>query len=1111
MLPEIDTSPYADVAADPRSVAARMAALHRLRDAREPPRLMVASLRSLTRNVLAKEDFEGRTRTIAQGQAVDRDELLTLLVDGGYERVEVVEDPGTFAVRGYVVDVFVPSGRFPYRLEWFGDELEQVRTFDPATQRSLRRHEGLGLHPARETMVTDAEGLRPKLLALGDELQLPSRITRGVLESLRAGIDFFGREALTPLMHRGMLAPWSYLSNGARWIVEEPEELRALYARMRESYAAQRAATVAAQQLTAAPDEFFVPEEVLGDKLDRAALKFTATASEAPDDEGEPAAGDRLLRVYADSNLRLKTRLDAARSTGGGDVITPLAEHLKGLGRGRDGIVARPWDVVLVAANATQQSRLVAMLEARDIDVAPPAAQEQGSAFFELSARPEPGDQSRVRVLVGQLTRGFTSEEDRVLVLADSELFGVRTRKHRKGARTRRPGSLAQLNVGDFVVHFMHGIGLYNGIVRMQINGVSGDFVQVDYAASDKLFLPVHRVGEIERFSSSADRTPKLDRLGGHTFEARARKVKADVRQMADELLQIYAEREAQRGFGHPEMGDLCAQFDRTFPFEETEDQLQAIEAVSENLSDERPMDRIICGDVGFGKTEVALRAAFRVAAGGRQVAVLAPTTVLVQQHFLTFCDRMSMFPLRVGCLNRFQSAEDRKQVVEGIRSGAVDVVVGTHRLLSADVRFNDLGLVIIDEEQRFGVRQKERFKKLKTAVDVLTLTATPIPRTLHLSLLGIREISMISTPPMDRLSVRTYLTRSSDVVLQQGIRRELGRGGQVFVVMPRVLGIEEQARRIRELAPDARVEVAHGQMPAKLLESAMLAFVEHQVDILICTTIIESGLDIPRANTMFIERADMFGMAQLHQLRGRIGRGRLRAHCYMLVNSLERLSDEAKRRLEGVVRHGELGAGFNVATQDLEIRGAGDILGKRQSGAIQSVGFEAYARLLEEAVAELRGAPISREEDTELSVDVPAFLPDDYIVDTGQRLDVYRRLARSRTREEVGEVMDELRDRYGELPSEAAYYGVLIQCRISARRLGAIALELRGARLTLRWPTGGAGPSREVREDALAHPTRFKMQGEVVLRIALGAGEGEGVRGKLSAVDEALSLLLRR
>jgi len=1109
MLGEIDTSPYADVAADPRFVAARMAALHRLQDHDAPPRLVVASLRSLTRTVLSKATFEARTRTLAQGQSVDRDEILALLVDAGYERVEVVEDPGTFAVRGYVVDVFVPSGRFPYRLEWFGDELEQVRTFDPATQRSLRRHEALAIHPARETMVTDMAGLRAKILRLGDELQLPSRVTRGVHDSLRAGIDFFGREGLTPLMHREMSAPWSYLPDETTWLVEEPEELRMLYARMRESYDAQRAASVEAQQLTAPPEGFFVSEEVLQDKLDGAVLKFTATAGERSSEVEAPAGRDRLIRVFADSNLRLKTHLDGARARAGGDVITPLAEHLSGLGRGSDGIIERPWDVVLVAANPTQRKQLVAMLETREIDVAPPEVRaESRPEFLELSAPSEPGGASRVRVVVGALTHGFTSEEDRVLVLAESELFGLRTRKHRKGSGTRRAGNLAQLSVGDFVVHYMHGIGLYSGIVRMTINSVMGDFVQVDYAGSDKLFLPVHRVGEIERFSSSADRTPKLDKLGGHTFEVRARKVKADVRQMADELLQIYADREVQRGFSHPVMEDLCTQFDQTFPFEETEDQLEAIEAVAANLSDERPMDRIICGDVGFGKTEVALRAAFRVAAAGKQVAVLAPTTVLVQQHFLTFCDRMSMFPLRVGCLNRFQSTENRREVVAGIRSGAVDVVVGTHRLLSADVRFKDLGLVIIDEEQRFGVRQKERFKKLKTEVDVLTLTATPIPRTLHLSLLGVREISMISTPPLDRLAVRTYLTRSSDVVLQQGIRRELGRGGQVFVVMPRVLGIEEQAQRIRELAPDARVQVAHGQMPSKLLESTMIGFVEHQIDILVCTTIIESGLDIPRANTMFIERADMFGMAQLHQLRGRIGRGRLRAHCYLLVNSLERLTEEAKRRLEGVVRHGHLGAGFNVATRDLEIRGAGDILGKRQSGAIQSVGFEAYARLLKEAVAELRGAPISRDEDTELSVDVPAFLPDDYIVDTGQRLDVYRRLARAKETGEVDEVMDELRDRYGDLPSAAAYYGVLIQCRVVARRLGAIALELRGARLTLRWPSGRGGASQSVREHVAADPGRFKMQGDAVLRIALGAGSPGGVRGTLSECYEMLVAL---
>ena len=497
---------------------------------------------------------------------------------------------------------------------------------------------------------------------------------------------------------------------------------------------------------------------------------------------------------------------------------------------------------------------------------------------------------------------------------------------------------------------------------------------------------------------------PSSTSWGGTTFAAKTKKIKREVRQLAEELLQIYAQREALDGHSFPVPDEHYVEFEATFPFEETPDQAEAIEAVQEDLGSDRPMDRLVCGDVGFGKTEVALRAAFRVANAGKQVAILAPTTVLVQQHFLTFSDRMSSFPLRVGVLNRFTPAKERKKTIEGIAKGSIDVVVGTHRLLSKDVRFKDLGLVVIDEEQRFGVAQKERFKKLKTQVDMLTMTATPIPRTLHMSLLGLREISMITTPPSDRLAVRTYVTRRGDGIIEEGIKRELDRGGQVFYVVPRVMGIEEHALKIRELLPDARVVVAHGKMPADMLEQTMFDFLEHRADVLVATTIIESGLDIPRANTMFIANADMFGLAQLYQLRGRIGRSKLRAHCYLMVNSLEKLSPEAKRRLESISRNSELGSGFNVASQDLEIRGAGDLLGRRQHGNIQAIGFEAYARILGEAVAELRGDPISRESDPELAFDMPAFLPDTYIEDTGLRLDFYRRMSGARDAEEVRE-----------------------------------------------------------------------------------------------------------
>ncbi|MFV8753942.1 transcription-repair coupling factor [Nannocystaceae bacterium ST9] len=1041
LIPELEVSPYGDVSPDPRSVGARLAALERLRAGEAS--LVVASLRSLLRKTIPPAAFAKLCERWQVGAELEREQAIAFLIRAGYGRSDVVGDPGTFAVRGGIMDVWVPIERFPARLEWYGDDIERIRVFDPDTQRSLREVEGLRVHPVRETIATLGRDLRAAVLELGDHVEVPTSKTRQVIDNLIAGVEFFGIDAITPVFHDELVPVWDHLPGKPRWYVDEPEQLIGLAERMLDELEFEYRRAIGAKALVASVEQFFVGRESLRAKL-RAAPVFGQRLEIHDPEQVDTRA---LVRVDVGRNLELETKLAAARADKGGELLRPLVEHVRALGRGSELDPPLAWDVVLVAPNMTHAERLAAMLRGYGVELPRPEPPGERSAL-ELGGAAL--TESRVRIVPGTLSEGFTSEGDRLLVVSESEIFGAVSR--RKQSRKRRGNlALGQLGVGDYVVHVLHGVGRYLGLTKLQVEGVPGDFVILEYAGKDKLYLPVHRIGEIERYVASDAKPPKLDKLGGQTFEAKASKVRSDVRQMAEELLQIYAQREALTGHAHAQGGEMFAEFESTFPFEETPDQAEAIDAVQADLGKQRPMDRLVCGDVGFGKTEVALRAAFRVAAAGKQVAILAPTTVLVQQHYLTFRERMEPFPIRVGVLNRFQSAAERKRTIESLRKGSVEVVVGTHQLLSSEVRFKDLGLVVIDEEQRFGVKQKERFKQLKTSVDVLTLTATPIPRTLHMSLLGLREISMITTAPIDRLAVRTYLTRHSDVVIEEGVRRELARGGQVFYVVPRILGIEEHAVRIRELVPDARVLVAHGQMPPEMLEQTMLDFVEHQADVLVSTTIIESGLDIPRANTMFIAQADQFGMAQLYQLRGRIGRSKLRASCYLMVASLERLSDDARRRLEAIQRNSELGAGFNVASEDLEIRGAGDLLGKRQSGSIQAIGFEAYARILGEAVAELRGDPILHESDPELSFDLPAFLPDTYVEDVGQRLDFYRRLSTARDGDEVRDVLEELHDRYGELPIEARHFGLMMACKSHGRKLRALALELRGTRLAIR------------------------------------------------------------
>jgi len=1040
IVPEIDTSPFGDVSPDPRTVAARLSSLYRLGDTSgDRPRLIVASVRSFLRRVIPPAAYDQLCCLWGKGTELGREEAVEALLRAGYRRSDVVEDPGTFAVRGGVIDVFVPLGRFPVRIELFGDEIDRMRTFDPQSQRSLREIEECIVHPVRETVATTAESMRARVLLLADAVDAPSSKSRQVVDNLERGVDFFGIEGLVPVFHDDMVPLWSYLPPSTRWYVDEPDALVELAQRVTEELRRQRERACAERAIVSPLEELQILPEELAMRLSEAPVVATRL------DLYDPAATDDrgVVRIELDRNLRLRAELEAARGRKGGELLRPVVDHIRNLDEGIDG----PWNVILVAPNMAHAERLTGLLRGYGLSPEPPSASDEGP----VDLAPPIDGHTRVKVIAGSLSEGFASARDRLLLLSEAEIFGKITR--RQPARRRRVGlgSLAQLRVGDYVVHVLHGIGCYAGLVKLALGGVPGDYVLVEYAGTDKLYLPVYRLGEIERYAAADAKPPKVDRLGGATFATKTRKVKKEVRQMAEELLQIYAQRQAMDGHAFPEPDEMYAQFEAMFPFEETPDQEEAILSTHEDLGRPQPLDRLICGDVGFGKTEVALRAAFRVATSGKQVAVLAPTTVLVQQHFLTFRDRMSHFAVNVACLNRFIDAKERRRVLQGIRDRSVDVVVGTHRLLSRDVHFHDLGLVVIDEEQRFGVAQKERFKKLKTEVDVLTLTATPIPRTLHMSLLGIREISLIMTPPVDRLAVRTFLTRAGDGVIEEGIRKELARGGQVFYVVPRIRGIEEHARRVRELVPEARVAVAHGKMPAEMLERTMLDFVEHRTDVLVSTTIIESGLDIPRANTMFIARADAHGLAQLYQLRGRIGRSKHRAYCYLMVSSLSKLKPDARHRLEAIQRHSELGSGFNVASQDLEIRGAGDMLGARQSGYIQAIGFEAYTRILEEAVAELRGEPIVREADPEIAFDVPAFIPDSHVTDTGQRLDLYRRLSAANGKEEVEEVMEEIRDRFGEPPVEVVHLGHIMVCKTYGRRLRALALELKGRRFSVR------------------------------------------------------------
>jgi transcription-repair coupling factor (superfamily II helicase) len=752
---------------------------------------------------------------------------------------------------------------------------------------------------------------------------------------------------------------------------------------------------------------------------------------------------------------------------------------------------------VLTAHNDTQAERLALLVESMGLPVA------RGAAPPALGGHGSPT--GSIEIAVGPLRRGFFAPADVLALVTEEEIFGPRAdRKVRVVKRDAFLEDLRTLEVGDLVVHAEHGIARYTDLQRRAVAGADIDFLVLEFAGGDKLYLPVYRLSQVQKYvGGEAGGDVKLDRLGGQTFAAKKARVGKAVREMADGLLELYAERQALPGQAMPEPDYAYREFEAAFPFTETPDQERAIQEVQADLSSPRPMDRLVCGDVGFGKTEIAMRAALRTVEARMQVAVLVPTTVLAQQHYQTFSRRFEDFPVTIDVLSRFRSKKEQEDTLKRLKEGRVDVVIGTHRLLSKDVHWKDLGLLVVDEEQRFGVAHKERIKALRAQVDVLTLTATPIPRTLHMAMAGLRDLSLITTPPPDRRAIRTYVSQMDERLVTEAIEREIARGGQVFYVYNRVQDIGEKLELLHRLVPRARVLVAHGQMNEAALEKAMTDFVAGNADVLIATAIIESGLDIPRANTMIIDRADMMGLAQLYQLRGRIGRSRERAYCYLLVPPPGKMTDEARERIAALERFSAVGSGFHIASMDLEIRGAGDLLGAEQSGQVAAVGFDLYCQMLEEAVAELRGTTVSRDVDPELTFDVPAFLPDDYVPETGVRLSLYKRLAEAMSEDEVYAIGEEITDRCGPLPPDSRMLVELMVVKVRLRRLRALGMEASGERVTLHLREDTPlGPARVL--DLVNRPgSPWRLTADMKLVRRFGGGAGEGLLNARMSLDE--------
>lgn len=1059
LFPPMEYLPFEVMAHSPEVMGQRLFVLERLAQGTRP--VVVAPAQALYRSLTPHGEFHAALMMLRPGQEVGRDELLARLIRQGYERVDMVESKGHVAVRGEIMDVFPLSGEYPLRIAFWGDEIDEIRLFDPTTQRTMEKVEEAAIGPAREFILPAGDWTWAAERIRRDLDQTVKRLRR--LQEKKRPAQAEEAPAEAPAKGRRKKTLEALTASGDP-VLRLQERVESHLARLEQGVyfeGADQYANFFYDHLELLPDYFAEPPLIFLDEPAR--IRDSSAELELRDADRQMALVEKGALLPGQLGLYLNF----------GELLHRLKQylviHFSALGRGIPGI--RPanevgvtatamqefhgqwplfyeelgrwkkqrYRIVILAATPERQQRLRQVMEEEGIESA------FGAQGDEVVSPPE----GSVWIGVGNLEGGFLWPGQRLAVVTDGDLYG-RLRKRRRpiavqagsGERSNREvarvASYQDLKVGDYVVHVHHGIGKYLGVQSETILGVTRDYLVIQYEGTDRLKIPTEQIGQVQKYIGAEGHEPRLNKLGGTEWAKVKSRVKESIQEMAAELIRLAAIRESQPGHAFSPDTIWQRQFEDAFPYEETPDQLKAVEEIKRDMEQPHPMDRLLLGDVGYGKTEVALRAVFKAASDGKQVAVLVPTTILAQQHYATFKSRMEGFPINIAVLNRFKTAREQSQILKGLADGSIDVVIGTHRLLGADVRFKDLGLLVVDEEQRFGVQHKERIKQMRNHVDVLTLSATPIPRTLHMAMVGMREMSVITSPPENRYPVETFVAEYDEDLIREAISRELARGGQTFVVHNRVQDIEKMAAVIQRLLPEARVAVAHGQMKEDRLEQILLDFLEGEYDVLVATTIIENGVDIPQVNTIIVNDADKLGLSQLYQLRGRVGRSNRLAYAYFLYRRDKVMTEVAEKRLQAMKDFTELGAGFKIAMRDLEIRGAGNILGPEQHGFIVSVGFDLYTQLLEEAVRELKGeAPPPKEIQPSIELHVDAFISDQYVPDARQKIDAYKRIIAIRSLADAEDVADEFTDRFGSMPDPVKNLLDIARLRVLCTEVG--------------------------------------------------------------------------
>ncbi|MBM7614781.1 transcription-repair coupling factor [Alkaliphilus hydrothermalis] len=961
--------------------------------------IIVSSIEALLLKMTPRSTYEKYKQEFEVGKTIDLNHVLETFIIQGYNRVDRVEARGEFSQRGGIIDIFPPSAEVPYRIELFDDEVDSIRTFHVETQKSIDKKKKVQINPVTEAII-DPDRVADGIKLIRQELEKNIVKLQGeardrlqekmaeVLEKFETHNFFKGSDRFLPYIYKDGATLLDYLKPDTLFIIDEPRRIKEKVEGYTEEFRENFKTLLERGEVLPTQGKTLVLYDELLKKI-----------------QSKPSVVLNLLPKYTPDFQPRETVSFTSRGVqsfqGKFDL---LVEELKNL-------QYKGYKVVLVPGTKERALRLLELMKERGI-----------KANFIVDMQQELVS-GQVAILQGSVHKGFEYVDMKYMMITDNEIYGVHKKKKQKTKRKDAAPikSFIELKEGDYVVHEGHGIGKYIGIEELKVDGIKKDYLKIRYSGEDNLYVPTDQMDLIQKYIGNDEKQPKLSKLGGTEWTKTKAKVKKAIEDMAEDLLKLYAEREKLKGHTFPSDTEWQKQFEDLFPFEETPDQLRCIEEIKGDMERERPMDRLLCGDVGYGKTEVAIRSAFKAVMDNKQVAVLVPTTILAQQHFNTFKQRFSGFPIKVEMLSRFKSPAQQKKILEDARTGNIDVVIGTHRILSKDLAFKDLGLLIVDEEQRFGVKHKESLKQLKKSIDVLTLTATPIPRTLHMSMIGVRDMSVIEDPPEERYPIQTYVMAYNEALLADAITKEISRGGQIYYVYNRVQGIHQMAARIQEMVPEARIAVGHGQMSERELENLMLAYYEGEYDLLVCTTIIETGLDIPNVNTIVIHDADKLGLSQLYQLRGRVGRSNRQAYAYLMYEKNKSLTEVAEKRLKAIKEFTEFGSGFKIAMRDLEIRGAGNLLGGEQSGHMASIGYDLYVKLLEETIGEMKGEVVEKYQDTTIELNVNAYIPESYISNQSQKIEIYKKIASIRNQKDLFNVEEEVEDRFGNIPASVA------------------------------------------------------------------------------------------